>query len=348
MRQRLSKHASLSAFAILAVCGVSAPAWARDEAPAPMALGDAAPAPLGYLAFCARTPDQCGLAAPADAQGAPMGEEAMRRDLNAKYYWSVAFGHGAYAPPTPSSGPTSRMADTAAPDGKTDWAKIFGRPIATIRHEAQAVPASVAPVVETVPDPAPVFVSVAESGLSAFRTPSPSVFGSDPFLRLIRADARPGQAFLIRSADTWMATRVERRDVLWVMPASTEPWVALPEPAAAAPAETPTPVVPAPPAPSPEPAPLHADRAFLRELDRVNLHINSAIRYVRDEARCRNMPPDATSLTLSLTRSQARSLASSAQLNIARFRTRFAFLSCCRIAQMCCFGLSGALGPTRA
>lgn len=54
----------------------------------------------------------------------------------------------------------------------------------------------------------------------------------------------------------------------------------------------------------------------------------------------------ASSLIRSQTRSQARSLASKAHLNIARSHTLLATFSCCRMAQMC-FGLSGALGPIR-
>ena len=46
----------------------------------------------------------------------------------------------------------------------------------------------------------------------------------------------------------------------------------------------------------------------------------------------------------SLTKSQPRSLASNAMLNIARSRIDPTDLRCCRIAQMC-FGLSGALAP---
>lgn len=62
--------------------------------------------------------------------------------------------------------------------------------------------------------------------------------------------------------------------------------------------------------------------------------------------RYRSAPPGATSRTRRRTRSHARSLASRAQLNIARSRIRRATFNCCRMAQMC-FGLNGALGPIR-
>jgi predicted transglutaminase-like cysteine proteinase len=57
-------------------------------ATAPMALGAPAPAPIGFLRFCARRPDQCGLH-PAEA-----GAE-LETHLMAQYYWAVTFQTGA-------------------------------------------------------------------------------------------------------------------------------------------------------------------------------------------------------------------------------------------------------------
>ena len=60
----------------------------RADASDPMVLGAAAPAPLGYLRFCARRPDQCGLDV-GSATSMDAGERERR--LVAKYYWAVAF-----------------------------------------------------------------------------------------------------------------------------------------------------------------------------------------------------------------------------------------------------------------
>lgn len=80
----------------------------------------------------------------------------------------------------------------------------------------------------------------------------------------------------------------------------------------------------------------------LRDLER---HGSSGL-LLNDSRSQPEDPPGATSLTRSFTRSHALSFESSAQLNIARSRTRFATLSCYWIAPMC-FGFSGALGPIR-
>jgi predicted transglutaminase-like cysteine proteinase len=53
-----------------------------------MPLGSASAAPLGFLKFCARMPEQCGL--PVQA-GSDMDVDAISRALIAKYYWAVMF-----------------------------------------------------------------------------------------------------------------------------------------------------------------------------------------------------------------------------------------------------------------
>lgn len=63
-----------------------------DAPAAPMRLGRAVPAPIGYLRFCARRPDQCGLD-PAAADAGPGGDSGVReKQLLAEYYWPLAFG----------------------------------------------------------------------------------------------------------------------------------------------------------------------------------------------------------------------------------------------------------------
>src|SRR5215469_1795355 len=82
--------------ALAAVAGLAGPASGAPSAPGPapaadqMTLGEAAPAPLGYLHFCARRPDQCGIATDA-AAGTDALSEAGANALVAKYYWSIAF-----------------------------------------------------------------------------------------------------------------------------------------------------------------------------------------------------------------------------------------------------------------
>jgi predicted transglutaminase-like cysteine proteinase len=94
-----------------------------------MTLGEAAPAPLGYLRFCSRRPDQCGLDAETDgAVVTPMSEDAANK-LIAKYYWSVAFANSTPSDLhlQPTSGDAADFAvATSAPIGRYDWSAIFG------------------------------------------------------------------------------------------------------------------------------------------------------------------------------------------------------------------------------
>ncbi len=68
--------------------------------------GAQAPAPMGYLEFCARRPEQCGLAQVADAHGAAVDTELRAQDLRRRYYWSIALSGVSTPPPrlTPASG----------------------------------------------------------------------------------------------------------------------------------------------------------------------------------------------------------------------------------------------------
>ncbi|MGH6958722.1 MAG: transglutaminase-like cysteine peptidase [Caulobacteraceae bacterium] len=85
-----------------------------------MQLGQAAAPPLGYLDFCARRPDQCGLAP-------TPGEDMLTRQhaLYAKYFWPFAFkGAGpTTASLTPTSGGGALAPKPAAV--KFDWSAIF-------------------------------------------------------------------------------------------------------------------------------------------------------------------------------------------------------------------------------
>ena len=66
----------------------------------PMPLGEVAPAPPGFLAFCARRPDQCGLDGEVDVA-------TRQRQLYQRYYWSIAFAHpdASDASRPPAAGP---------------------------------------------------------------------------------------------------------------------------------------------------------------------------------------------------------------------------------------------------
>jgi predicted transglutaminase-like cysteine proteinase len=134
----LGKAAALASATLVGLMAVAAPAFAQDSRAPAMALGGPAPAPPGFLAFCARTPDQCGLSGAVDDQGRPMNGEALGRALYARYYWQVAFGEpqAAAAAPAPSAGPAASAAiaaDTpppalapAAGAVTYNWNAIFG------------------------------------------------------------------------------------------------------------------------------------------------------------------------------------------------------------------------------
>jgi len=91
-------------------CGAG---WTEPSGADFQTLGGAAAPPIGFLNFCARRPDQCGLSAssPGDADA-----DARRRDLYTRYYWPLAFGAGAHVDPlTPTSGePAGMQPDPAA------------------------------------------------------------------------------------------------------------------------------------------------------------------------------------------------------------------------------------------
>lgn len=131
-----------------------------------MPLAGPAAAPLGYLRFCARQPDQCGPEATTLQGGSADDVAARQSQFYAKYYWPAAFqsgtpgalrltptfGLGASAPAAPASGPA-----------RFDWSSVFG-PAApggqrAMLEPAVAIAAPSAPAakvaVSEVPVPAP-------------------------------------------------------------------------------------------------------------------------------------------------------------------------------------------------
>src|ERR1700679_2032467 len=100
LTRRSGALASLAALSLLSACA-SAPPQSSI-----MGLGAQAPAPMGYLEFCARRPEQCGLAQVVDAGGSPIDTEHRAQDLRRRYYWSIALAGAATPPPrlTPASG----------------------------------------------------------------------------------------------------------------------------------------------------------------------------------------------------------------------------------------------------
>ena len=93
-----------------------------------MPLGPAAPAPVGYLDFCAKSPDQCALKNEVDPLGQPIGVEERSHQLRAKYFWSVFFGSGqpSNIGLSPAAGASTRPTPAArSPGGRYDWSAIF-------------------------------------------------------------------------------------------------------------------------------------------------------------------------------------------------------------------------------
>ena len=101
LSRRVTALAALATLSLLSACASTEMPQSRV-----MALGPQAPAPMGYLEFCARRPDQCGLSQVANADGAPLDAELRAQDLRRRYYWSVALAGSAIPPSrlTPASG----------------------------------------------------------------------------------------------------------------------------------------------------------------------------------------------------------------------------------------------------
>jgi predicted transglutaminase-like cysteine proteinase len=122
-----------------------------------MTSGTAAPAPAGFLRFCARMPAQCGLEALGDLQPGP-DEAAISHALTARYYWPRVFPHcrTALDLPTPTSGGPRRFFRPSAPSA--DWSQIFRlTPAALAAARAPDAPSvSASPASATVADAGPI------------------------------------------------------------------------------------------------------------------------------------------------------------------------------------------------
>jgi len=97
---RAATFGALSLLSLLSACA-SAPPQSSV-----MSLGAQAPAPMGYLEFCARRPEQCGLSQVVATSGAQVDTETRAQDLRRRYYWSIALAGATTPPPrlTPASG----------------------------------------------------------------------------------------------------------------------------------------------------------------------------------------------------------------------------------------------------
>jgi predicted transglutaminase-like cysteine proteinase len=97
-------RATVTSRVLAFVLALSGAAHANGAEPPMMPLGRPAPAPPGFLAFCARVPDQCGLAA-GSASDPDIGDPTqLRRELYSKYYWPALFAGATAAPSPPQSG----------------------------------------------------------------------------------------------------------------------------------------------------------------------------------------------------------------------------------------------------
>ena len=109
------RSGALAAMGLLSLLGACASTTPQSSV---MALGAQAPAPMGYLEFCARRPEQCGLSQVTDAAGAPVDTEHRAQDLRRRYYWSIALAGVTLPPPrlTPASGVATATATSTNPN----------------------------------------------------------------------------------------------------------------------------------------------------------------------------------------------------------------------------------------
>jgi len=189
------RAATLSALGMLSLLSACASTMPQSSV---MALGPRAPAPMGYLEFCARRPEQCGLSQVATATGAPVDTELRAQDLRRRYYWAVALA-GSDAPPprlTPASGVvTANAASTDHSMWRGTPATAFDAPAPRLdpatwggSNRALLQPAVlVSPLAEPVqPAPAP------QDAITAPPSPLLTAHVEDPF-NLHDADAATAQ-----------------------------------------------------------------------------------------------------------------------------------------------------------
>jgi predicted transglutaminase-like cysteine proteinase len=93
-----------------------------------MELGAPAPAPVGFLRFCARRPDQCGL-------GATVAGPDLETRLIASYYWAVAF-HSPTAVALEDAGTAAEARPLSLQDGLRTLKAINSSVNRSIRYES--------------------------------------------------------------------------------------------------------------------------------------------------------------------------------------------------------------------
>jgi len=300
----------------LAVLAAAAPAVAQT-APV-MAMGRAATPPAGYLDFCARRPEQCGLEGATDASGQPLGGETLARALYAQYYWPVALGGPAKrAVLVPSAGGAryDQVTQTKAGQGSAapawdDTPAYAVRPAVLPRMAAAAVtvdpptrPEKIAEfngfkAVEPAPRAASASFSLPSQAIEADLAEAfairPITQDSDHYALaslVFTFEDRPGQDTV---SQPYRYDLIRALRLSWSTPAAPariydREAKAEPKPKAApllAPRPQPVAGYDAPAyavAQRSGPRPLVADRALMAELDHVNQGVNHAIRYVLDK-----------------------------------------------------------------
>jgi predicted transglutaminase-like cysteine proteinase len=278
-----------------------------------MGLGEAAPAPLGYLRFCARRPDQCGLEGETWSSLNAMTVADRADQLLAKYYWSVAFASGPSVNLnlSPAAGGATAAASTnEAPGGRYDWSAIFGPATAAAPStEASSVVAQLAPAAPAPRQAADDVDAVMPSELvdwdRSFAPVEIAVWGAaspaDPDALAARPaltgdDAQPLRAWVFEEgalsessdaaghpASTALLTWAGKPDSAQLTPAILTTVVAAAQQTPvqlqeSAPAATDAPAA-APP------APIAMDRPTSALLNQINLRINRAIRFVSDRVQ---------------------------------------------------------------
>jgi predicted transglutaminase-like cysteine proteinase len=211
--QRTGAWAALALLSLLSACA-SAPTQ-----PGVMTLGAQAPAPMGYLEFCARRPEQCGLPQVIDAQGAPIDTEHRAQDLRRRYYWSIALAGATTPPPpapTPASGggaPSVRSVDLAM--WRAAPATAFDAPAP---HLDPAIWRGAEPLLQpallVTPLPDVAHLELATTNPFATKSaPAPADRADDPFdLRDADADApKPVQPMVVTPRAMTLLNTVNRR-----------------------------------------------------------------------------------------------------------------------------------------
>jgi predicted transglutaminase-like cysteine proteinase len=316
---------SVAGLMVLGHTACAAPAdgaWSASadaRAPGAMTLGARAPAPMGYLNFCARRPDQCGLDA---TQGDP---EQRAKDLYARYFWAVAFGNGDSddVSPAPRSGGDAddrqgydAPASTQRLDPRIAYSDpAYARAYYMHANRAPAAEAQADNDARNADDDRPAYAGQASPQATDAR-----LAAWDPAyareLAIHGARAAQAQADQPAYAAKPVATQVAASTPA---PPSVETTsISLPtimltlegltpfestglvaalgadgmDGASADPLHlmdggwqpaAPVQIASPTPAPSSQPAPLAATPALMAELDQVNLGVNRAIRYVPDE-----------------------------------------------------------------